>query len=101
MYNQYSFFSTITNPHSVVTAIPSSRTYPEFLKHRIDTYSPVIAIFSTLVQVSESSFDLLERIRTPKSFDPSVRMSLLKIFRRCVCTVLDTEATKKITKNNT
>ncbi|EKN3726763.1 TPA: hypothetical protein ACY4ZU_004349 [Yersinia enterocolitica] len=101
MYNNNSFFSTISNPHSVVTAIPSSRTYPDFLQQRVDTYSPVISLFSDLVKHSNSSFELLELIRTQGRFEASVRMSLLKIFRRCVCTVLDTEATKKITKIST
>ncbi|RJF58459.1 hypothetical protein D4100_06815 [Serratia inhibens] len=101
MYNENSFFYKIPNPHDVITAIPNSRTFPEFLEQRVETYSPAINTFCELVKSNCSSFTLLEEIRRQGRFDAVSRMSLLKIFRRCVCTVLDTEATKKITKVST
>ncbi|OKP24229.1 hypothetical protein [Serratia fonticola] len=101
MYNEESYFPTIVNPNLVVTAIPSSRTYPEFFQQRVETYLPAIKVFIELVESSNSSYALLGTIRTQGYFDANLRMSLLKIFRRCVCTILDTEATKKITKIST
>ncbi|NWA36650.1 hypothetical protein HX889_03205 [Pseudomonas reactans] len=101
MCNTQSFFLKMTNPNAAVTAIPSSRTFPEFLDQRLETYLPPIKKFCELVQESTTTFELLEKIRTPGNFNAQLRMSLLKIFRRCVCTVLDTEATKKVTKITT
>ncbi|WP_087025044.1 hypothetical protein [Thaumasiovibrio subtropicus] len=98
---ELSFFRTITDPHSVTTAINSGRTFPEFMDQRVETYKPQIDLFAELVNSSESSAELLEKIRTPKAFDKDTRMSLLKLFRRCVSPVCDTEATKKITKTPT
>lgn len=97
-FNSHSYFSTIVDRLNVVTAIPNSRTFPEFLQQRISTYTPMIELFREIVMSSNSSYDVLAVIRSPGGFPAEVRMSLLKIFRRCVCTVLDTEATKKITK---
>lgn len=96
-----SYFSQITDPHSVVTAIDSGVTFPEFLPQRVNSYQAEIALFSQLIQESDSSAELLERIRTPRAYSADLRMSLLKLFRRCVSTVCDTEATKKITKTPT
>jgi len=101
MCNANSFFQKISNPNAAVTAIPSSRTFPEFLDQRLETYLPAIQTFCELVEESASTFKLLEKIRTPGTFNAQLRMSLLKIFRRCACTILDTEATKKITKIST
>ncbi|MDM3397465.1 hypothetical protein OGV35_06795 [Citrobacter sp. Cb016] len=100
-FNIHSYFATIQNRLEVVTAIPHSRTFPEFLPQRINNYAPMIELFREIVMTSQSSYDILFKIRNPGAFTASVRMSLLKIFRRCVCTILDTEATKKITKITT
>ncbi|MCQ9101761.1 hypothetical protein [Vibrio alginolyticus] len=96
-----SFFSQIADPHSVVTAINSGVTFPEFLPQRVNSYQAEIQLFCELIQESSTSAELLERIRTPGAFSADMRMSLLKLFRRCVSTVCDTEATKKITKTPT
>ncbi|WP_259544764.1 hypothetical protein [Shewanella baltica] len=93
-----SYFSQIAYPHSVITAINSGVTFPEFLPQRISSYQAEIRLFCQLIQNSESSAALLTWIRTPRAFSADQRMSLLKLFRRCVSTVCDTEATKKITK---
>ena len=91
-----SFLSTITDPHSVITAIESGLRFPEVVPVMRQKYEVAIRQFADLVDDSTSSGDLLERIRTPQI--PSARrMGLLKIFRRCVSGVCDTEATKKIT----
>ncbi|MGI2027773.1 hypothetical protein [Endozoicomonas acroporae] len=101
MTNPASYFSSISDPHSVITAINSGYTFPEFMPHRIESYAEEISIFSRLIAESSSSAELLEKIRTPRAFQADLRMSLLKLFRRCVSTVCDTEATKKITKTPT
>jgi hypothetical protein len=49
---------------------------------------------------SSSSEELLSKIRDT-GLPADRRMSLLKLFRRCVSLVLDTETSKKITKNPT
>src|SRR5438046_2703332 len=59
-------------------------------------YEAAIRQFAALVAASTDSGNLLERIRTPR-IPADERMALLKIFRRCVSGVCDTEATKKIT----
>lgn len=100
-YIMTSYFSQIADPHSVVTAIDSGVTFPEFLPQRVNSYQAEIQLFCQLIQESSSSAELLERIRTPRAFSADMRMSLLKLFRRCVSTVCDTEATKKITKTPT
>ncbi|EGQ7643370.1 hypothetical protein [Vibrio cholerae] len=93
-----SYFSKVIDRHSVVTAIDSGITFPELLNRRVINYQNEIQLFNQLVQQSSSSAELLYIIRTPKNFSADMRMSLLKLFRRCVSTVCDTEATKKITK---
>ncbi len=93
--------SSINDPHSVITAISSASTFPEFMPQRIHAYANEIESFQALIQESQSSAELLDKIRTPRAFSADMRMSLLKLFRRCVSTVCDTEATKKITKTPT
>jgi hypothetical protein len=96
---QNSFFSTIKDPHSVITPIQSGSTFPEFLEEKASRYRPHISAFADLVKKSKTSAELLEEIRNPNNkVDSDTRMSLLKIFRRCVSPICDTEATKKILK---
>ena len=90
-----SFLSTIADPRSAITAIESGLRFPEVLPVMRQKYEVAIHQFADLVDVSISSGDLLERIRTP-DIPSDRRMALLKIFRRCVSGVCDTEATKKI-----
>lgn len=92
-----SFFSAIEDPHSVVTAIQSGTTFPEVLEDKIDKYVPQIREFANIVLASTSSADVLARIRDKNlKIHKDQRMSFLKMFRRCVSPVCDTEATKKI-----
>ena len=90
-----SFLCTITDPHLVITAIESGLRFPEVIPVMCEKYEGAIRQFSELVSVSTSAGDLLDRIRTPR-IPGGQRMALLKIFRRCVSGVCDTEATKKI-----
>jgi hypothetical protein len=92
---QRSFLKTVTNPHSIITPIESGLRFPEVVTVMHAKYEEAIRHFASLVSVSKSSADLLQRIRTPAIPAPQ-RMALLKIFRRCVSGVCDTEATKKI-----
>lgn len=90
-----SFLSTVTDPHSVITAIESGLRFPEVVPVMREKYEVAIRHFAALVVASTSSEDLLGRIRTPE-IPGGRRMALLKIFRRCVSGVCDTETTKKI-----
>ena len=94
------FLATIADPHSAITAIDSGPRFPEVVPVMRDKYDEAIRQFGSLIEESSSSGDLLERIRTPR-IHADRRMAHLKIFRRCVSGVCDTEATKKITKIST
>lgn len=96
MTNTASFLMTIDNPEAIITPIISNNTYPEFLEDRAQKYGGCVELFANLIFQSSSSAELLEKIRTPKAFDALTRMSLLKLFRRCVSSVIDTEKSKKI-----
>lgn len=91
-----SFLSNINDPESVITAINSNPTFPEFLRRRVDKYSYFIDLFIVLVLESSSSAELLYKIRDSETHNAEQRMSLLKIFRRAVSTVIDTEKSKKL-----
>ncbi len=89
------FLSTVMDPHAVITAIDSGLRFPEVVAPLREKYEAAIRQFAELAFISASSADLLGRIRTPL-IRAERRMDLLKIFRRCVSGVCDTEATKKI-----
>jgi hypothetical protein len=94
------YLCNIEVPSSVVTPIDSAIRFPEVLASSYAKYKSDIELFSHLIAEAESSGQLLERIRSPK-IGGSTRMSLLKMFRRCVAPVLDTEMSKKINKVST
>lgn len=91
-----SFLETIRDPRTVITPIDSTIRFPEVLTALLEKYEADIDLFCDLVQKCDDSSDLLRKIRSTR-FSAAQRMSLLKIFRRCVAPVLDTETTKKIT----
>lgn len=91
------YLCNIEVPSSIVTPIDSAMRFPEILASSYDKYKGDIELFCDLISKSESSGQLLEKIRSPK-IDRLARMSLLKMFRRCVAPVLDTEMSKKIKK---
>lgn len=91
------FLSSISDPNDIITAIDASVRFPESLDLFVEKYKADIDCFKTIALSSKSSDELLSKIRD-KAFDKDERMSLLKIFRRCVSPVLDTEMAKKITK---
>jgi hypothetical protein len=95
-----SYLSSINDPNSIVTAIDNAARFPEILTSLRTKYSDDIALFRQLISTSQSSAALLSRIRN-KEFSGDQRMSLLKMFRRCVSPVLDTEMAKKINKIST
>jgi len=90
-----SHLRTIKTPLSVVTPIEHGVRFPDSLELLLAKYEEDIGVFCKLVADVKSSAELLEKIRSPKIPTPR-RMSLLKMFRRCVSLVCDTEATKKI-----
>src|SRR5690242_7440540 len=94
------FLCNITDPSSIITPIDSTVRFPEILDECHAKYAEHIALFRQLIADSSSSAELLDRIRSSR-IDKDSRMSLLKMFRRCVSPVLDTETTKKITKVST
>lgn len=89
------FLTTINDPNTVVTPIDTALRFPEILEVLLAKYRDDIELFIKMVAESESSAELLDRIRQ-KSIPSDTRMSLLKIFRRAVAPVLDTETTKKL-----
>jgi hypothetical protein len=94
------FISTINDPNSIVTPIDNAIRFPEILDILMAKYEQDIKLFCTLIESSSSSGELLDKIRS-NSIASDTRMSLLKMFRRCVSPVLDTETTKKISKVST
>ncbi len=90
----------IADAHTVITAIESGLRFPEVVPIMREKYEAAILHFGNLVAQSSSSGELLNQIRTPL-ISADRRMALLKIFRRCVSGVCDTEATKKISTIST
>lgn len=93
------FFDKITDPHSIITASNNYSSFPEIMELLLLKYEDDIHLFIKMVSESTSSGDLLGEIRSLKG--KGTRMTLLKLFRRCVSPVLDTEMTKKVTKIKT
>ena len=94
-----SFLRTISDVGKIISPIDSTIRFPEIADILFDKYGGAIDTFCQLITDSSSSSDVLRKIRTP-SRDPQERMALLKMYRRCVSPVLDTETTKKIRKVN-
>jgi hypothetical protein len=94
MFHKY--LTTIDNPTSIITAIDNAIRFPEILSVCSQKYASDIERFKSLIAASTSSAELLDRIRS-RDYTGEQRMSLLKMFRRCVSPVLDTEMAKKIT----
>ena len=94
---EQSFLRTISDVNRIITPIDSTIRFPEILDALIDKYGTAIDIFCQLIADSPSSADVLRKIRSPDR-DGAERMALLKMYRRCVAPVLDTETTKKIRK---
>lgn len=95
-----SFLKTVEDPSKIITPIDSTIRFPEVMDNLIAKYTKYIDIFCELVKSSETSYEILDSIRS-SSRDKEERMALLKMFRRCVSPVLDTETTKKIIKVKT
>lgn len=91
----HKFLASVSDPQTIITAIDASIRFPEILTACKTKYAGDIANFKRLVQSSSSSAELLTSIRST-NFTAVERMSLLKMFRRSVSPVLDTEMAKKI-----
>ena len=87
------FLSGIKDPHSIITASDNYNAFPESMTPLLLKYSDDIGYFLSMIHTSKSSNELLEKVRSEK--DKDIRMTLLKLFRRCVSPVLDTEMTRK------
>jgi hypothetical protein len=94
------FLRTISDIGKIITPIDSTIRFPESLEILINKYSGAVEIFCQLIRECDSSEDVLRQIRQPER-DADERMALLKMYRRCVSPVLDTETTKKIRKIST
>lgn len=94
------FLRTISDISKIITPIDSTIRFPEILEILIEKYSNAIETFCQLIRDCDSSEEVLRRIRQPERGHDE-RMALLKMYRRCVSPVLDTETTKKIKKVST
>jgi len=94
------YLCKIDVPSSIITPIDSAVRFPEILESSYAKYKGDIETFCDMIAKAKDSGDLLHSIRSPK-VPADTRMSLLKMFRRCVAPVLDTEMSKKITKVST
>ena len=83
------YLCNIEVPSSIITPIDAAVRFPEVLESSYTKYESDIRAFCDLIATSESSAQLLDRIRSPK-VNKDTRMSMLKMFRRCVAPVLDT-----------
>lgn len=81
--------------HKIITPIDLATRFPEILSISIERYQSDIELFRELANISSTSDELLQRIRE-NGFNAKQRMTLLKIFRRCVCPIVDTEMAKKL-----
>jgi hypothetical protein len=95
-----SFLRSIADISKIITPIDSTIRFPEILEVLLEKYSAAIETFCQLIRESDSSEDVLRKIRRADR-DAGERMALLKMYRRCVSPVLDTETTKKIQKIST
>jgi hypothetical protein len=93
-------FSAIPNLANYITTFSTTMTFPEALETATEDYKGDIEAFASFVATSADSGDLLRKIRETVMAADS-RMSMLKLFRRCVSPVCDTEMTKKIKKIST
>ncbi|MEB1512752.1 hypothetical protein VDS39_07835 [Xanthomonas campestris pv. campestris] len=95
MNNAMPGLASYSDPHKIITPIDLAMRFPEVLENSIGRYHSDIHLFRDLVNESISSDDLLKKIRAG-GYDAKQRMTLLKIFRRCVCPIVDTEMAKKL-----
>ena len=91
----FKYLAGIDDLQSIITPIDASIRFPEILAVCQTKYAADIANFKTLIATAATSADLLKEIRS-KKFTAPQRMSLLKMFRRAVSPVLDTEMAKKM-----
>lgn len=98
--SEHKFLNQITDMSKIITPIDRTIRFPEVIQVLVEKYDDAIDTFCTLIKDSESSAEVLERIRSSER-PPNERMTLLKMYRRCVSPVLDTETTKKIKKIKT
>jgi hypothetical protein len=98
--SNHKFLRTISNVSEIITPIDSTIRFPEVLDLLTEKYDNAIDVFCDLIRNSSSSAEILEKIRQADR-DADERMALLKMYRRCVSPVLDTETTKKIRKVST
>ena len=94
------YLCNIDPPSSIITPIDAGVRFPEILEASYAKYKADIELFCDMIAKAEDSGTLLDAIRQTK-VPANTRMSLLKMFRRCVAPVLDTEMSKKITKVKT
>jgi hypothetical protein len=94
------YLMTVDNPMSIITAIEGGSTFPNSMYASYEKYDDEIQNFIQFINTSSSSEEILHRIRS-KEIPSEARMTYLKLFRRCIAPVCDTEMTKKITKVKT
>lgn len=100
MENDACFLRQISDVSKVITPIDSTERFPEVLDVLLNKYSDHIDLFCKIIRDSKSSADVLRSIRSAAR-PADERMALLKMYRRCVSPVVDTETSKKIRKVDT
>jgi hypothetical protein len=83
-----------TNRYSIITPSENYVVFPEILDSLVVKYKDDIYLFCDIVRRSQSTFEMLAIVRD-SGYPAKTKMSLLKLIRRCVSPVLDTEMTKK------
>lgn len=91
------YLRSINDPNSVITVIDSATKFPGSLDVLLTRYKEHVEMFCRLIAEASSSEELLARIRS-KEFTGKKRSALLKMFRRSVSPVIDTEMAKKVMK---
>lgn len=80
---------------SIITAIDSTLRFQDSFSLSLEKYRSDVLDFIKLANSVNSTEELLYQIRLP-NINKEQRMTFLKLFRRCVSTVIDTETSKKI-----
>ena len=95
-----SYLNTIDDPMTIITPIEGGSTFPSRMYVAYNKYRKEIESFINVIYNSSSSEEILYKIRS-KDIPADERMTYLKLFRRCIAPVCDTEMAKKITKVKT
>lgn len=92
------YLQAVENRRSIITAIDNATRFPESLAAFTVKYGETITLFQQMIARATSSAELLFEIRNAR-LPSKKKMALLKMFRRCVSPIIDTEAAKRSEKS--